>query len=57
MPHHELAARERPSEGCIGARRAFAGRFTLDRYGYCIPSLQEDVPARIDAGLGKVIAS
>ena len=30
--------------------------FTLDRYSHCIPSLQEDAAARIDAGLSKVIA-
>ena len=45
---HPKVASERAGHSRVG--------FTLDRYSHCIPSLQEDAAARIDAGLSKVLA-
>jgi integrase len=45
---HPKVASERAGHSRVG--------FTLDRYSHCIPSLQEDAAARIDAGLSKAIA-
>jgi integrase len=45
---HPKVASERAGHSRVG--------FTLDRYSHCIPSLQEDTAARIDAGLSKAIA-